>query len=182
MNEQSHFVIDGRRWRRSDPSIPELLRSELVHELMRARRAVGAAKRASDPESERLARQHVQDAKVALGERGPRWWEPQTDATLRPRIEAAARALLRHRGVDKTICPSDVARTVGGQEWRKWMQLVRTTALALVGAGQLELRQKGKVVSTEPLKGPIRIAWRAEPVPAKARKRARKQAARRSPR
>ncbi|MDB4988577.1 MAG: hypothetical protein JWN04_3755 [Myxococcaceae bacterium] len=158
MNDAHHFVLDGRRWRRTDPSIPDPLRTQLVHELMRARRAVGAAKRTSQAAAERLARQHVQDAKVALGERGPRWWEPQTELTLRPRIEAAIRALLRHRGVDKTICPSDVARVVGGNDWRKWMQAVRNAALALVEAGELEIRQKGKVVRPNDLHGPIRIA------------------------
>ena len=68
-------VIDGRRWRATDPSLPEERRQELVHELMSARRAVGAAKRAEDPVAERAARDRVHAAKVGLGERGPRWWE-----------------------------------------------------------------------------------------------------------
>lgn len=161
MSDEHHFIIDGRRWRRSDPSIPGPLHTELVHELMRARRSVGAAKRQGDAAGQRLARQHVHDAKVALGERGPAWWEPQTETTLRPRIEAAIRTLLRHRGVDKTICPSDVARVVGGENWRKWMATVRTTALALAEAGELEVRQKGKVVPPANLRGPIRLSLRA---------------------
>jgi hypothetical protein len=70
-----HVIIDGRRWRATDPSIPEERRQELVDELMSARRALGAAKRASDPEAERAARDRVHAAKVALGERGPKWWE-----------------------------------------------------------------------------------------------------------
>ena len=37
-----HFVIDGRRWRATDPSIPDSFRQELVDELMDARRAVKA--------------------------------------------------------------------------------------------------------------------------------------------
>jgi hypothetical protein len=160
MGEPHHLVIDGRRWRRSDPGIPDPLRSELVHELMRARRSVGAAKRAGDSRAERLAREHVQDAKVALGERGRAWWEPESAATLRPRIEAATRALLRHRGPEKTICPSDVARIVGGDAWRKRMQVVRDTTLALVESGELEVRQKGKVVAPVQLRGPIRLALR----------------------
>jgi hypothetical protein len=39
-----------------------------------------------------------------------------------------------------TICPSDVARTIGGESWRKYMQLVRDVPAALVkrpGANQL---------------------------------------------
>ncbi|UJA20805.1 hypothetical protein HJD18_11685 [Thermoleophilia bacterium SCSIO 60948] len=72
-----YVIIDGRRWRATDPSIPEARRKELVSELMSARRAVGAAKRAGDAEAERAARDRVHAAKVALGERGPKWWERQ---------------------------------------------------------------------------------------------------------
>ena len=68
-----HVIIDGRRWRATDPSIPEERRLELVSELMSARRAVGAAKPGGDKEAERAARACVHAAKVALGERGPRW-------------------------------------------------------------------------------------------------------------
>ena len=70
-----HVIIDGRKWRATDPSIPEERRKELVAELMSARRAVGAAKRSADREAERAARKRVHAAKVALGERGEPWWE-----------------------------------------------------------------------------------------------------------
>ncbi len=74
--EDGHYVvIDGRRWRATDPSIPEERRQELVNELMDARRAVGAAKRKDDADAEGAARARVHAAKVALGERGPKWWE-----------------------------------------------------------------------------------------------------------
>ena len=42
---------------------------------MDARRAVGAAKRAQDPLAEKAARAAVHQAKLALGERGPVWWD-----------------------------------------------------------------------------------------------------------
>ena len=42
---------------------------------MEARRAVGVAKRKNDGALLRAARQQVQAAKVALGERGPAWWD-----------------------------------------------------------------------------------------------------------
>jgi hypothetical protein len=70
-----YVVIDGRRWRASDPRLPEARRTELVRELMSARSAVGWAKRRHDAVAERAARERVQAAKVALGERGPKWWE-----------------------------------------------------------------------------------------------------------
>jgi hypothetical protein len=74
-----HVVVDGRKWRATDPSIPEERRKELVSELMSARRAVGQAKRNSDPAAEQDARARVHAAKVALGERGKPWWEGEGD-------------------------------------------------------------------------------------------------------
>jgi uncharacterized protein len=70
-----YVLIDGRRWRATDPSIPEAERARLVAELMRARRDVARALRAKDADAEREARARVHAAKVALGERGERWWE-----------------------------------------------------------------------------------------------------------
>ncbi|WP_354702498.1 hypothetical protein [Paraconexibacter sp. AEG42_29] len=70
-----YIVVDGRRWRTSDPGLPEARRTELVGELMDARRAVAAARRADDEDAEREARSRVHAAKVALGERGAPWWE-----------------------------------------------------------------------------------------------------------
>lgn len=75
--EDGHFVvIDGRRWRATDPSIPDDVQAALRKELMSARRAVGVARKQDDPTAERAARDRVQAAKEALGERGrPPWWE-----------------------------------------------------------------------------------------------------------
>jgi hypothetical protein len=70
-----HVRVDGRLWRATDPSLPSERRAELVRELMSARSSVGWAKRRGDAEAERAARARVHAAKVALGERGPRWWE-----------------------------------------------------------------------------------------------------------
>ena len=82
-----HVVIKGRKWRATDPSLPDDVASVLRHELMSARRAVGAALRAQDPEAERAARARVQRSKTALGERGTPWWE-QTEQERRARWEA----------------------------------------------------------------------------------------------
>jgi hypothetical protein len=74
-----YLLINGRRWRRSDPSLSQGRRQELVDELMRARRDVGVAKRSGDVVAEREARSRVHEAKVALGERGAPWWvEPRS--------------------------------------------------------------------------------------------------------
>lgn len=75
-----HYVlIKGRRWRATDPLIPDEAGATLRSELMDARRAVGAALRAEDEDAERRARGRVQAAKVALGERGTPWWEQSED-------------------------------------------------------------------------------------------------------
>ena len=70
-----HVVINGRKWRATDPAIPDEIRDKLQHALMAARRAIAQAHRDDDPEAEREARSRVQLAKVALGERGDPWWE-----------------------------------------------------------------------------------------------------------
>ena len=85
-------VIDGRRWRATDPEIPPGAAATLRHELMSARRAVGAALRAGDRDAERAARDRVQAAKVALGERGAPWWE-QSAEQRRERWEAVVAEL-----------------------------------------------------------------------------------------
>jgi hypothetical protein len=69
-----YFVVRGRLWRMSDPSLPAHEREKLVHELMTARRAVGMARRAADADAENSARAAVDRSKRALGERGPVWW------------------------------------------------------------------------------------------------------------
>ena len=68
-----YFLVAGRLWRSTNPAIPEERRNRLVAELMDARRAVKEAKRGKG--DIRAARQAVDAAKVALGERGPVWWD-----------------------------------------------------------------------------------------------------------
>ena len=87
-----YLVIRGRRWRATDPDLPPDVSELLRRELMSARRAVGAALRAGDPRAEREARDRVQQAKVALGERGTPWWE-QSDDERRERWEPVVQAL-----------------------------------------------------------------------------------------
>ena len=69
-----YIIVRGRLWRTSNPALSEERHESLVKRLMDARRAVAAAKRANDPDAEKLARSQVHQAKVDLGERGPVWW------------------------------------------------------------------------------------------------------------
>lgn len=157
--EDAHyFRIDGRRWRRTAPNIPEPLRRELTAALMNARRAVKSALASNDAQAERAARAHVNDAKVALGERGAKWWEPTSAAQRAARATATLRALLTQRGPDKTICPSDLARVLAGDGFRAHMAEIRALVTSLEQAGEVEVRQRGERVQARTARGPIRIA------------------------
>jgi hypothetical protein len=151
--EHAFIVIDGRRWRASDPSIPENLRQHLVNELMAARRAVRDA--ANDRELGR-SRSRVNDAKVALGERGHPWWLPPTPAAVSRRIEAAMLALVRSRGPAMSVGPGDVARIVGGKAWRALLPVVREHAVAMRERGELEILRRRVVVETNLTEGVLR--------------------------
>lgn len=68
-----YIIVDGRKWRATDPLIPEERAAELRKELMAARR--------------KQDRPAVHAAKVKLGERGTPWWE-QTEEERRARWSA----------------------------------------------------------------------------------------------
>lgn len=70
-----YIVVRGRLWRRANPALAEAERQALVAQLMEARRAVGSALKAGDKPKLAAARAEVNAAKVALGERGPVWWD-----------------------------------------------------------------------------------------------------------
>jgi hypothetical protein len=70
-----YIIVRDRLWRATNPNLAAELREALVHDLMNARREVRAASRSSEPDRLKKARQAVQKAKVALGERGPVWWD-----------------------------------------------------------------------------------------------------------
>ena len=66
-----YIIVDGVLWRATRPDLAEDDRQRLVNALMEGRRAVCDAR---DDAAMRKARNAVQAAKVALGERGPVWW------------------------------------------------------------------------------------------------------------
>lgn len=67
-------MVRGRLWRTSNPVLSDAERERHVHDLMQARRAVRTALALDDATALKAARSAVQAAKVALGERGPVWW------------------------------------------------------------------------------------------------------------
>ena len=84
-DDERWLVVDGRRWRRTDPAIPE-------DELARLKSHLGGGRsgvRSAGSEAELAATRHrTQLAKVGLGERGTPWWE-QSDSQRRDRWESA---------------------------------------------------------------------------------------------
>ncbi len=157
MEDEHYFVMSGRRWRKTDPSVPPMLKSQLVRELMAARRAVKTAKAIPEkPEAIENARARVDDAKRALGERGYPWWEVPDPSELADRLGATIRTLLRHRTDGKTLCPSEAARVVGGSRWKECMEASVSVAWRLEKSGWLTVTQSGERVHY-PTTGPIRL-------------------------
>jgi len=82
------------------------------------------------------------------------------------RITAAIVELATARGADKTICPSEVARHLGGQDeavWRPLMDPIRVQAIKLEGDGAIEIKQGGARVDPKTLSGIYRIAITKNP-------------------
>lgn len=83
-----------------------------------------------------------------------------TDAAL----EAAIIGLLDHRGAGATICPSEAARAVAGDDgWTDLMEPARRAARRLMAQGRVDITQGGRVVDPSTAKGPIRIRRRRPP-------------------
>ena len=72
-------------------------------------------------------------------------------------LEQSVLALLEQRAGGATICPSEAARAVGGEDWRPLMEPARAAARRLVASGDVEVVQGGHVVDPSTAKGPIRI-------------------------
>ena len=76
------------------------------------------------------------------------------------RLEATILELLAARAGGATICPSEVARVVGGDDWRPLMEPARSAARRLVAQGRIDITQGGRVVDPSTAKGPIRLRLR----------------------
>lgn len=73
------------------------------------------------------------------------------------RLEEAIVTLLEARGRGKSICPSEAARAVGGEDWRRLMESARAAARRLAARGRVEIMQGGRVVDGSTARGPVRI-------------------------
>ena len=72
-------------------------------------------------------------------------------------LEVAIINLLSERARQKSICPSEAARTVDNIGWRSLMESTRMAARRLAVRGVVEVTQGSKKVDISTAKGPIRI-------------------------
>ncbi|EYR64634.1 hypothetical protein N866_07675 [Actinotalea ferrariae CF5-4] len=78
-------------------------------------------------------------------------------------LEEAVLALLAARPARATICPSEAARQVVGDDetaWRPLMEPARRAARRLVARGVVEITQRGSVVDPSTARGPVRVRLR----------------------
>ncbi len=71
-------------------------------------------------------------------------------------IQAEILAQTAARGPDKSICPSEVARSLA-EDWRPLMHLVRQAAVTLAHDGQIDILRKGKPIDPAAIHGVIRL-------------------------
>jgi hypothetical protein len=74
-------------------------------------------------------------------------------------LKEAIMSMARKRGLEKTFCPSEIARQIASDEdqWRSLMEPVRTAAAKLIDKGQLVCKQNDEIVDIRTVKGPIRL-------------------------
>ena len=72
-------------------------------------------------------------------------------------LEQAIVELLNARARDASICPSEAAQCVGGDNWQPLMEPARMAARRLVAQEKVQITQGGRVVDPSRAKGPIRI-------------------------
>lgn len=68
--------------------------------------------------------------------------------------------LVAARGPGKTVCPSEVARALGGPHpdgWGPLMQPVRRVAVRLAKAGRIAILRKGRPVDPDDFRGIYRL-------------------------
>ncbi|MEL6258832.1 MAG: DUF3253 domain-containing protein [Pseudomonadota bacterium] len=89
--------------------------------------------------------------------------EPQPE---RPNpVRDAILDLVADRGVGKTICPTEAAKQVSADAWRKVLVDVRAEAVRLAKAGEISIYRKGRPVDPSDFKGVYRLGLPGKPAP-----------------
>lgn len=71
--------------------------------------------------------------------------------------DEAILTLTAARGAASSICPSEAARALDPEQWRRRMGDVRGAAVRLAKEGRIVILRKGKPVDPENFKGVIRL-------------------------
>ena len=74
-------------------------------------------------------------------------------------VQAAILHLVDARGPDKSICPSEAARTLA-EDWQSVLGDVRQAAVSLAKAGRIEILRKGRPIDPDTVHGVIRLRAR----------------------
>ncbi len=76
-------------------------------------------------------------------------------------LEETILGLVAARGPEKTICPSEAARALGGdrpEAWGPLMQPIRRTAVKLAKEGRIVITRKGRIVDPDDFRGVYRLS------------------------
>lgn len=82
----------------------------------------------------------------------------QAGATIHRLVERCIVALLAERRPQASICPSDAARQVFGEQFRAHMEDVRNAARRMAGRDEVVVTQRGARIDPATMRGPVRIA------------------------
>lgn len=80
-----------------------------------------------------------------------------SDETPANAVREAILTLVNERGAEKTICPTEAARVVSEDKWRRALTDVRAEAVRLAKAGEIAIYRKGKPVDPDAFKGVYRL-------------------------
>ncbi|NTE00754.1 DUF3253 domain-containing protein [Agrobacterium tumefaciens] len=72
-------------------------------------------------------------------------------------ISATILSTAIQRGPQKSTCPSEIARILFPDDWRKHMKSIVDVAIDLHHQGKVAITQKGIPIDVNHIKGPIRI-------------------------
>ncbi len=85
----------------------------------------------------------------------------QVNAEVEKQLRETILRIAHERGPSKSLCPSDAARKVGGDNWRDLMEQAHSAARALAKAGEVVITQGDDVLDPDAIwRGPIRIRAR----------------------
>lgn len=75
-------------------------------------------------------------------------------------IEENILSTAMQRGIEKSTCPSEIARKLYPENWPDHMKDIVAVAIDLHHQGKVVITQKGEAIDVSQIKGPIRIKIR----------------------